>query len=178
MHGLVCPSFLLRPLAGLSVWRATSPAKPVRRSADRGTGRMRVYRTRQLLASLCGTGCGRALPDGVFLTHEAVSLRVLSDTRSGMSENARKASVGAASAAAQTGNRKFLPFAAPLYPKRSETLGRGAPIEDDRDHLHPAGYGQTICSDPVRFQRHMRNESARPVTKRGGGGNQVAENAG
>lgn len=76
--------------------------------------------------------------------------------------------VGFASAAAQTENRKFLPLAAPLYPERSGALGRGASIEDDRDHLYPAGYGQTICSDPVRFQWHMRNESARPVTKRGG----------
>lgn len=31
-----------------------------------------------------------------------------------------------------------------------------------------AGYGQTICSDLVRFQRNMRNESARPVAKRRG----------
>ena len=112
---------------------------------------------------------GPDVPDGVFLAHEAVSLRVLPDTRPCTSGNARRASVGSASAAAQTGNRKFLPLAAPLYPERSGTLGRGASIEDDRAFLHPAGYGQTICSDPVRFQRNMRNESARPVTKRGGG---------
>lgn len=168
MHGLVCPSFLLCPLAGLSVWRAASPAKPVRRGTDRRTWRMRVYRTGQLLASLCGTGYRGTLPDGVFLAHETVSLRVLPDTRSCTSGNICGASVGSASAAAQTGNRKFLPLAAPLCSEWSGTIGRGTSIEDDRDFLHPAGYGRTICSDPVRFQRNMRNESVRPVMERGG----------